>query len=166
MDAGRAYNTWPLMGGRLVPEEYLDGRMPSLLRNSFENTAAVQFHHRWVRGAGAGAGWWGAGAGASRMRGAGPCGAAAAAQQLFDNTAAMQSQAGSVRAADGGAGIAGGGGAGGALGRTSRELRRRLGRARTPSHAWIGVGGGGRPPCVGSLPSPLQHTTAKGTANA
>ncbi|KAF8072411.1 COX15 [Scenedesmus sp. PABB004] len=43
LDAGRAYNTFPLMGGRLIPEEYwaLSG-----LRNAFENTAAVQLHHR------------------------------------------------------------------------------------------------------------------------
>ena len=45
MDAGRAYNTFPLMGGRLVPEEYWSESLP-VLRNSFENTAAVQFHHR------------------------------------------------------------------------------------------------------------------------
>lgn len=42
-DAGHAYNTFPLMGGRLVPEEYL--LMPGW-RNAFESTAAVQFHHR------------------------------------------------------------------------------------------------------------------------
>ncbi len=41
MDAGRAYNTFPLMGGRLVPEEYWSDRLP-WLRNLFENTAAVQ----------------------------------------------------------------------------------------------------------------------------
>lgn len=47
MDAGRAYNTWPLMGGRVVPEEYWDEQLGlSPLRNMFENTAAVQFNHR------------------------------------------------------------------------------------------------------------------------
>ena len=43
MDAGHAYNTFPLMEGRLIPEEYW--AIPSW-RNAFENTAAVQFHHR------------------------------------------------------------------------------------------------------------------------
>jgi cytochrome c oxidase assembly protein subunit 15 len=43
MDAGHAYNTFPLMGGRLIPEEYWT--IPGW-RNAFENTAAVQFHHR------------------------------------------------------------------------------------------------------------------------
>jgi len=45
MDAGRAYNTFPLMGGQLVPAEYWSGVQPAW-RNAFENTAAVQFHHR------------------------------------------------------------------------------------------------------------------------
>lgn len=43
LDAGHAYNTFPLMGGHLVPEEYWS--IPGW-RNIFENTAAVQFHHR------------------------------------------------------------------------------------------------------------------------
>jgi Cytochrome oxidase assembly protein len=43
LDAGHAYNTFPLMGGRVVPEEY--AALPGW-RNAFENTAAVQFHHR------------------------------------------------------------------------------------------------------------------------
>lgn len=43
LDAGHAYNTFPLMGGRIVPEEY--SALPGW-RNAFENTAAVQFHHR------------------------------------------------------------------------------------------------------------------------
>jgi len=43
LDAGHAYNTFPLMGGRIVPEEYW--AIPGW-RNAFENTAAVQFHHR------------------------------------------------------------------------------------------------------------------------
>ena len=45
LDAGHAYNTFPLMGGHLIPEEYWDPEL-SALRNCFENTAAVQFHHR------------------------------------------------------------------------------------------------------------------------
>lgn len=43
LDAGHAYNTFPLMNGRWVPEEYWDVQG---WRNAFENTAAVQFHHR------------------------------------------------------------------------------------------------------------------------
>lgn len=46
MDAGRAYNTFPLMGGRIVPEEYWDQWEAKGWRNFFENTAAVQFDHR------------------------------------------------------------------------------------------------------------------------
>ena len=42
--AGLVYNTFPLMGGQLVPPDY--AAMPSLLHNTFENPAAVQFHHR------------------------------------------------------------------------------------------------------------------------
>lgn len=46
LDAGMIYNTWPLMGGRLVPEDmwFLD---PAAL-NFVENHAAVQFTHRWL----------------------------------------------------------------------------------------------------------------------
>lgn len=44
LDAGHAYNTFPLMGGRLIPEEYW--MFDTILTNTFENTAAVQFHHR------------------------------------------------------------------------------------------------------------------------
>ena len=44
LDAGLAYNTFPLMGGRLVPEGMLINE-PWWL-NFFENTAAVQFTHR------------------------------------------------------------------------------------------------------------------------
>jgi cytochrome c oxidase assembly protein subunit 15 len=43
LDAGHAYNTFPLMNGQLVPDEYW--ALPGL-RNAFENTAAVQLHHR------------------------------------------------------------------------------------------------------------------------
>jgi cytochrome c oxidase assembly protein subunit 15 len=46
LDAGFAYNTWPLMDGRLVPPEMWT-IIPAWL-NPFENTAAVQFTHRWL----------------------------------------------------------------------------------------------------------------------
>ena len=45
LDAGHAYNTFPLMGGRIIPEEYWAEGLPAW-RNALENTAAVQFHHR------------------------------------------------------------------------------------------------------------------------
>ena len=43
LDAGRVFNTFPLMGGRLIPIGYdaIDG-----WRNAFENPIAVQLHHR------------------------------------------------------------------------------------------------------------------------
>lgn len=44
LDAGRAYNTFPLMGGRLVPSGYF--ALTPWYRNLFENGAAVQFNHR------------------------------------------------------------------------------------------------------------------------
>jgi cytochrome c oxidase assembly protein subunit 15 len=42
--AGKIYNTFPLMGGQIVPPGYssLDG----FFTNAFENPAAAQFHHR------------------------------------------------------------------------------------------------------------------------
>lgn len=42
--AGHSYNTFPLMGGRVVPKEYLD--LEPLDRNFIENDACVQFNHR------------------------------------------------------------------------------------------------------------------------
>lgn len=45
LDAGHAYNTFPLMGGQLVPAEYWEAGL-TVFENTFENTAAVQFHHR------------------------------------------------------------------------------------------------------------------------
>ena len=42
--AGFVYNTFPLMGGHIVPSEY--ARLAPLWRNWFENVAAVQFDHR------------------------------------------------------------------------------------------------------------------------
>lgn len=62
LDAGKVYNTFPLMGGQFVPPGY---QLPGAgWRNAFENPAAAQFHHRllaigtatlllilsWVRG--------------------------------------------------------------------------------------------------------------------
>ena len=44
LDAGLAFNTFPLMDGALVPEGLLD-RSPGYL-NFFENVATVQFDHR------------------------------------------------------------------------------------------------------------------------
>lgn len=44
LDAGRVYNTFPLMGGRVVPPGYL--QLTPAWRNLFENAAAAQFNHR------------------------------------------------------------------------------------------------------------------------
>ncbi|WP_300542879.1 COX15/CtaA family protein [Maricaulis sp.] len=46
LDAGRIYNTWPLMNGELIPEDYLGGM--GFLQAMFESHAAVQLHHRWT----------------------------------------------------------------------------------------------------------------------
>ncbi|KAL7529459.1 hypothetical protein ACHAWF_002988 [Thalassiosira exigua] len=46
-DAGRAYNTYPLMDGRWVPwDDMVDPAKSPAWRNAFETTAAVQFEHR------------------------------------------------------------------------------------------------------------------------
>ena len=42
--AGLIYNTFPLMGGAVVPSDYWQAELGWL--NAFENRAAVQFHHR------------------------------------------------------------------------------------------------------------------------
>jgi cytochrome c oxidase assembly protein subunit 15 len=44
LNAGLAYNTWPLMDGQLVPEGY--ALLSPWIANLFENLAAVQFNHR------------------------------------------------------------------------------------------------------------------------
>ncbi|MCP4329819.1 MAG: heme A synthase [Alphaproteobacteria bacterium] len=44
LDAGLAYNTFPLMGDAVVPEAYF--AMEPAIVNVFENIAAVQFNHR------------------------------------------------------------------------------------------------------------------------
>jgi len=46
LDAGLAYNTWPLMDGHLLPPD-LFGMQPGW-RNLFENALTVQFDHRMV----------------------------------------------------------------------------------------------------------------------
>ena len=44
LDAGLVYNTFPLMGGQVIPPGYR--LVDSWWRNAFENPAAAQFHHR------------------------------------------------------------------------------------------------------------------------
>ena len=44
LKAGMIYNTFPLMGGRLIPDDY--AALQPFLRNLTENLAAVQFDHR------------------------------------------------------------------------------------------------------------------------
>jgi cytochrome c oxidase assembly protein subunit 15 len=44
--AGLAYNTWPLMDGRLVPDGLLS--LSPWFMNPFENVATIQFDHRMV----------------------------------------------------------------------------------------------------------------------
>jgi cytochrome c oxidase assembly protein subunit 15 len=46
LDAGRGWNTFPLMAGTFLPTGY--GQLHPAWRNAFENPAAVQFHHRWL----------------------------------------------------------------------------------------------------------------------
>ena len=46
LDAGFAYNTFPLMAGRLVPPGLL--LMEPWWRNAFESITTVQFDHRWL----------------------------------------------------------------------------------------------------------------------
>jgi cytochrome c oxidase assembly protein subunit 15 len=42
--AGKIFNTFPLMGGQVVPPGYW--QLPGFVTNAFENPAAAQFHHR------------------------------------------------------------------------------------------------------------------------
>jgi len=44
LDAGHAYNTFPLMGGRVVPRGYF--QLDPWWRNFFEHVPAAQFNHR------------------------------------------------------------------------------------------------------------------------
>jgi len=52
LDAGLAYNTWPLMAGRFLPPEAFS--IVPVWLNPTENTAMVQFLHRWLAVAAAG----------------------------------------------------------------------------------------------------------------
>mgnify|MGYP003864413283 CR=1 FL=1 len=44
--SGKSYNTWPLMDGDFIPSGY--GIMSPFWKNIFENTAAIQFNHRFL----------------------------------------------------------------------------------------------------------------------
>lgn len=46
LDAGLVYNEFPLMGGKVVPNDLLD--MKPTWINFLENPAAVQFDHRYL----------------------------------------------------------------------------------------------------------------------
>jgi cytochrome c oxidase assembly protein subunit 15 len=46
LDAGKIYNTFPLMGEDLVPPGLM--AMQPAWRNLFENVVTVQFDHRWL----------------------------------------------------------------------------------------------------------------------
>ena len=45
-DAGKSFNTYPLMNGDLFPQDYLLNDLG--IRNLFENTVAINFNHRWL----------------------------------------------------------------------------------------------------------------------
>ena len=44
--AGQSFNTYPLMNGNLIPEDYI--LYDYGIRNFFENTIAINFNHRWL----------------------------------------------------------------------------------------------------------------------
>ena len=44
--AGQSFNTYPLMGGKFIPDDYI--LFDNSLRNFFENTVAINFNHRWL----------------------------------------------------------------------------------------------------------------------
>lgn len=48
LDAGMAYNTWPLMDGHFIPASEQLGAMSPFWRNLFENALTVQFDHRMI----------------------------------------------------------------------------------------------------------------------
>ncbi|HEX2256294.1 MAG TPA: COX15/CtaA family protein [Afifellaceae bacterium] len=68
--AGLAYNTWPLMDGRFVPEGWL--MLEPVWRNFVENVTTVQFVHRMgayaIALAAAGYAWWAWRAGSALRR--------------------------------------------------------------------------------------------------
>jgi cytochrome c oxidase assembly protein subunit 15 len=45
-NAGKSFNTYPLMNGELIPSDYF--LIDNKLRNFFENTVAINFNHRWM----------------------------------------------------------------------------------------------------------------------
>jgi len=45
-NAGHSFNTYPLMNGRLFPDDYFLNN--NIFRNFFENTVAINFNHRWI----------------------------------------------------------------------------------------------------------------------
>ena len=45
-DAGKSFNTFPLMNEQLIPEGYYLSEYG--LKNIFENTVAINFNHRWL----------------------------------------------------------------------------------------------------------------------
>jgi len=44
--AGQSFNTYPLMNGRIIPEDYFLSDLG--IFNMFENTIAINFNHRWM----------------------------------------------------------------------------------------------------------------------
>ena len=44
--AGQSFNTYPLMNGKIIPDDYYLRDLGLL--NMFENTVAINFNHRWV----------------------------------------------------------------------------------------------------------------------
>jgi heme a synthase len=46
LNAGVIYNTFPLMGGEILPIDYVTGR--GFFADIFENPTAVQWNHRWL----------------------------------------------------------------------------------------------------------------------
>lgn len=45
-EAGLCYNEFPLMGGRIVPQDLISPYLTPTWRNAFENSTMVQFNHR------------------------------------------------------------------------------------------------------------------------
>ena len=46
LDAGLIYNTFPLMGGKLIPSDIINPNIKPKFKNIFENEVTVQFEHR------------------------------------------------------------------------------------------------------------------------
>ena len=44
--AGQSFNTYPLMSGKVIPDDYFIKELGML--NFFENTIAINFNHRWL----------------------------------------------------------------------------------------------------------------------